>query len=76
MYLSLVGGLCVFHWVVKIIEVHKILIIADIVSFIQVFETPKDHRKAKPFHDHVFVFSIVDDHIWFRNYQVCVFIHT
>ncbi|RDX75433.1 Ribosome biogenesis protein BRX1-like 1 [Mucuna pruriens] len=37
---------------------------------LQIFETPKDHRKAKPFHDHVFVFSIVDDHIWFRNYQV------
>jgi hypothetical protein len=37
---------------------------------LQIFATPKDHRKAKPFHDHVFVFSIVDDHIWFRNYQV------
>lgn len=36
----------------------------------QIFGTPKDHRKAKPFHDHVYVFSIVDDHIWFRNYQV------
>ncbi|GAB2289012.1 Ribosome bioproteinsis protein BRX1 1 [Dionaea muscipula] len=38
----------------------------------QIFGTPKDHRKSKPFHDHVFVFSIVDDHIWFRNYQVSV----
>ncbi|VAH36438.1 unnamed protein product [Triticum turgidum subsp. durum] len=38
----------------------------------QIFATPKDHRKAKPFHDHVFVFSIVDDHIWFRNYQISV----
>ncbi|KAJ3679740.1 hypothetical protein LUZ60_017751 [Juncus effusus] len=38
----------------------------------QVFQTPKDHRKAKPFHDHVFVFSIVDDHVWFRNYQISV----
>ncbi|KAB5521460.1 hypothetical protein DKX38_025779 [Salix brachista] len=37
---------------------------------IQIFGTPKDHRKSKPFYDHVFVFSIVDDHIWFRNYQV------
>ncbi|KAJ6776320.1 RIBOSOME BIOGENESIS PROTEIN BRIX [Salix koriyanagi] len=36
---------------------------------IQIFGTPKDHRKSKPFYDHVFVFSIVDDHIWFRNYQ-------
>lgn len=38
----------------------------------QIFGVPKDHRKSKPFHDHVFVFSIVDDHIWFRNYQIAV----
>ncbi|XXG56601.1 hypothetical protein AAC387_Pa03g3975 [Persea americana] len=38
----------------------------------QIFEIPKDHRKSKPYHDHVFVFSIVDDHIWFRNYQITV----
>ncbi|KAK4767827.1 hypothetical protein SAY87_002968 [Trapa incisa] len=37
---------------------------------IQIFGTPKGHQKSKPYHDHVFVFSIVDDHIWFRNYQV------
>ncbi|KDO74124.1 hypothetical protein CISIN_1g020495mg [Citrus sinensis] len=39
---------------------------------IQIFGTPKEHRKSKPYHDHVFVFSIVDDHIWFRNYQITV----
>ncbi|KAJ0965060.1 hypothetical protein J5N97_026198 [Dioscorea zingiberensis] len=39
---------------------------------IQIFGTPKDHGKVKPFHDHVFVFSIVDRHIWFRNYQISV----
>ncbi|PKU85385.1 ribosome biogenesis protein BRX1 homolog 2 isoform X2 [Dendrobium catenatum] len=38
----------------------------------QIFGTPKDHRKAKPFHDHIFAFSIVDNHIWFRNFQVSV----
>ncbi|KAK6934288.1 Brix domain [Dillenia turbinata] len=38
----------------------------------QIFATPKDHRKAKPYHDHVFVFSILDNHIWFRNYQISV----
>ncbi|KAL3636866.1 Ribosome biogenesis protein BRX1 1 [Castilleja foliolosa] len=38
----------------------------------QIFGTPKDHRKSKPYHDHVFVFSIADDHIWFRNYQYLV----
>nr|GEX41257.1 ribosome biogenesis protein BRX1 homolog [Tanacetum cinerariifolium] len=36
----------------------------------QIFRTPKEHRKSKPYYDHVFVFSIVDDHIWFRNYQI------
>ncbi|KAK6154330.1 hypothetical protein DH2020_008578 [Rehmannia glutinosa] len=36
----------------------------------QIFGIPKDHRKSKPYHDHVFVFSIADDHIWFRNYQI------
>lgn len=38
----------------------------------QVFCTPKDHRKVKPFFDHVFAFSVADDHIWFRNYQINV----
>ncbi|XP_047307009.1 ribosome biogenesis protein BRX1 homolog 1-like [Impatiens glandulifera] len=36
----------------------------------QIFGTPKGHRKSKPFYDHVFVFSILDDHIWFRNFQI------
>ncbi|CAK9328354.1 unnamed protein product [Citrullus colocynthis] len=39
---------------------------------VQIFGTPKEHRHSKPYHDHVFVFSIVDDHIWFRNYQISV----
>eukprot|EP00271_Cylindrocystis_brebissonii_P018206 TRINITY_DN5057_c0_g1_i1.p1 TRINITY_DN5057_c0_g1~~TRINITY_DN5057_c0_g1_i1.p1 ORF type:complete len:344 (+),score=75.66 TRINITY_DN5057_c0_g1_i1:465-1496(+) len=38
--------------------------------FIQIFGTPRDHRKVKPFHDHVLTLSVVDSHIWFRNYQV------
>lgn len=38
--------------------------------FIQIFGTPKNHRKSKPFYDHVIVFSILDDHVWFRNYQI------
>ncbi|XP_065875818.1 ribosome biogenesis protein BRX1 homolog 2-like [Euphorbia lathyris] len=38
----------------------------------QIFGTPKEHRKSKPYYDHVFVFSIIDDHIWFRNYQISV----
>ncbi|KAK2167693.1 hypothetical protein LSH36_25g06044 [Paralvinella palmiformis] len=38
--------------------------------FIQVFSTPQYHPKSQPFIDHVFNFSIADDKIWFRNYQI------
>ncbi|XP_002986567.2 ribosome biogenesis protein BRX1 homolog 1 [Selaginella moellendorffii] len=40
--------------------------------FIQIFGTPKDHRKSKPFFDHVLSFTVLDKHIWFRNYQISV----
>ncbi|KAL8139102.1 hypothetical protein V2J09_005103 [Rumex salicifolius] len=46
------------------------LLLKEII--LQIFGTPKDHRKSKPYHDHVFVFSILDGHIWFRNYQISV----
>ncbi|KAJ8754921.1 hypothetical protein K2173_015433 [Erythroxylum novogranatense] len=35
-----------------------------------IFGTPKGNMESKPYHDHVFIFSIVDNLIWFRNYQV------
>jgi hypothetical protein len=38
--------------------------------FAQIFGTPKNHRKAKPFVDHVLSFSLADNRIWIRNYQV------
>lgn len=38
--------------------------------FTQVFGTPKGHPKSKPFFDHVFHFGILDNRIWFRNYQI------
>ena len=38
--------------------------------FTSVFSTPYYHPKSKPFTDHVFHFGFLDDHIWFRNYQV------
>ncbi|WFD32090.1 Ribosome biogenesis protein brx1 [Malassezia sp. CBS 17886] len=34
------------------------------------FAVPRTARRAKPFVDHVLSFSIVDNKIWFRNYQV------
>jgi len=36
----------------------------------QAFGSPKGHRKTKPFVDHVFLFALVDDRVWFRNYQI------
>ncbi|KAI8889765.1 Brix-domain-containing protein [Backusella circina FSU 941] len=36
----------------------------------QVFNVPKGSRKSKPFIDHVLSFSIVDNRVWFRNYQI------
>ncbi|GAA6230053.1 ribosome biogenesis protein BRX1 homolog [Lates japonicus] len=38
--------------------------------FIQTFSTPRYHPKSQPFVDHVFTFTIVDNRIWFRNYQI------
>lgn len=30
---------------------------------------PKNSRRLKPFVDHIFLFSILDNKVWFRNYQ-------
>ncbi|KAG4303071.1 hypothetical protein PCANB_000661 [Pneumocystis canis] len=35
-----------------------------------VFGVPKGARKSKPFIDHIITFSIADNKIWFRNYQI------
>ena len=36
--------------------------------FVQVFNTPKNHPKSKPFIEHVFSFNLHDGRIWFRVY--------
>lgn len=36
----------------------------------QIFATPPMHHKRKPFFDHVLSFSVVDNRVWIRNYQV------
>ena len=36
----------------------------------QMFNTPKNHPKSKPFIDHVLSFSLHDNRIWFRAYQI------
>ncbi|XP_048759824.1 ribosome biogenesis protein BRX1 homolog [Ostrea edulis] len=37
---------------------------------IQTFSSPNHHPKSQPFIDHVYTFSIADNRIWFRNYQI------
>ncbi|KAI5612775.1 ribosome biogenesis protein BRX1-like, partial [Silurus asotus] len=38
--------------------------------FIQTFSTPQYHPRSQPFVDHVFTFTIADNRIWFRNFQI------
>lgn len=37
---------------------------------LQIFNTPKNHPKSKPFIDHVLSFKLHDNKVWFRAYQV------
>lgn len=36
----------------------------------QIFGVPNNHPKSQPFFDHVYTFSIMDNRIWFRNFQI------
>lgn len=38
--------------------------------FTQTFGTPYQHPKSQPFIDHVFTFTVLDNRIWFRNFQI------
>lgn len=38
--------------------------------FTQTFGSPRHHPHTKPFVDHVFSFTMHDDRIWFRNFQI------
>nr|CAD7572154.1 unnamed protein product [Timema californicum] len=35
-----------------------------------VFGTPNHHPKSQPFTDHVMTFTVLDNRIWFRNFQI------
>mmetsp|Transcript_56756 Transcript_56756/g.65028 ORF Transcript_56756/g.65028 Transcript_56756/m.65028 type:complete len:334 (-) Transcript_56756:149-1150(-) len=37
---------------------------------IEAFGTPNHHPKSKPFHDHMFSFTIANEKIFFRHYQI------
>ncbi|OAD57783.1 Ribosome biogenesis protein BRX1 like protein [Eufriesea mexicana] len=38
--------------------------------FVQIFGVPNHHPKSQPFFDHVYTFTILDNRIWFRNFQI------
>ena len=38
--------------------------------FTQIFGTPKSHPKSQPFVDHVLTFTLIDNKVWCRNYQI------
>lgn len=38
--------------------------------FIQIFGTPRNHPKSKPFHDHVMSFYHEDGKVYFRHFQI------
>lgn len=38
--------------------------------FTHTFNSPKNHPKTKPFYDHIMCFYNVNNHIFFRNYQM------
>ncbi|XP_076278379.1 ribosome biogenesis protein BRX1 homolog [Lasioglossum baleicum] len=38
--------------------------------FIQIFGVPNHHPKSQPFYDHVYTFTVLDNRIWFRNFQI------
>ncbi|VVC44966.1 Brix domain,Anticodon-binding [Cinara cedri] len=38
--------------------------------FTQIFGVPNHHPKSQPFVDNVLNFSVLDNRIWFRNYQI------
>lgn len=37
---------------------------------VQIFSTPNHHPKSQPFIDHVITFTIVDNRVWWRNFQI------
>ncbi|XP_034935698.1 ribosome biogenesis protein BRX1 homolog [Chelonus insularis] len=38
--------------------------------FTQIFGVPNHHPKSQPFFDHIYTFNVLDNRIWFRNYQI------
>ena len=59
------------HFLTEYFILSKIIYMNQKLFFIfQTFGIPNHHPKSQPFYDHVFTFSIQDNRIWFRNYQI------
>ncbi|CAK9798128.1 Ribosome biogenesis protein BRX1 homolog [Anthophora plagiata] len=37
---------------------------------VQTFGVPYHHPKSQPFFDHIYTFTVLDNRIWFRNFQI------
>ena len=48
----------------------QVLLIIWSIYFEQIFSVPHYHPKSKPFVDHVMTFSIANNRIWLRNFQI------
>lgn len=46
------------------------LSLADACTDTQTFSVPATSRRLKPFIDHILLFSLLDNKIWFRNFQI------
>ena len=44
------------------------LVVRELLS--QTFGVPNKHPKSQPFFDRVYTFSVADDRVWFRHYQI------
>lgn len=49
-------------------EKPEYLLLKELLS--QIFGVPNHHPKSQPFFDHVYTFTILDNRIWFRNFQI------
>lgn len=49
-------------------KVPHLMLLRELLT--QIFGVPNHHPKSQPFVDRVYTFTILDNRIWFRNYQI------
>lgn len=52
----------------KFVEQPQYMLLKEL--FTQTFGVPQYHPKSQPFFDHVYTFTVLDNRIWFRNFQI------